>query len=510
MSTKIQDGNGAGYLAGVNSNKQQLVVTETDATGKPEFVGADKNFSEVDSGRYTGVYDLRSAETDDDYRKRISNDNILDYDTLRVAAQNTSKHTFTFTTMAATITTAGVTTNSGSVNTTNIGLTFGTFAMFPIHPLQTLVCETSVSFVEQPASGIVVDFGMFQRGTTPLFAPSDGAYFRIDSAGVRGVINSNGAEQQTEPFTIADGTTPWTYTDNVNYRFLIQITNQRVTFWVSSDSSASIDLLGQIDTPSSLNYPFYSQSIPWSFRHANIATAGSSTFRCIFTDYKVTTRGSLFADDLGVVQSRVLGTYQGLTGGTLGQLIAGTVTSGTLVKPTAAIPVNTSLAANLPNSLGGRIYEQLTGGLAANVDGIFASYTVPAGTAAVQGKRLKVFGIKLSGMVSTVVVGGGAYTEWYVAFGHTADSLATTQSASMASATTKAPVRVMLPDLTTNMGAAQAAGTLLVQPAYYSEFQAPIYVNPGERIALVGNKTIISAITSGVLSYTYQFIYTWE
>ena len=28
--------------------------------------------------------------------------------------------------------------------------------------------------------------------------------------------------------------------------------------------------------------------------------------------------------------------------------------------------------------------------------------------------------------------------------------------------------------------------------------------------ALVGNKTITSAITSGVLAYTYQFDYSWE
>jgi hypothetical protein len=69
----------------------------------------------------------------------------------------------------------------------------------------------------------------------------------------------------------------------------------------------------------------------------------------------------------------------------------------------------------------------------------------------------------------------------------------------------------MLPQLTTNMGAAQAAGTLLVQPAYEVMFpETPIYVNPSERIALVGNKTITSGITSGILSYTYQFIYTWE
>jgi hypothetical protein len=204
--------------------------------------------------------------------------------------------------------------------------------------------------------------------------------------------------------------------------------------------------------------------------------------------------------------SRALGTYQGLSGGTMGQLIAGTVTSGTLVKPTAAIPANTSLVANLPNSLGGRIYEQLSSGLAANVDGIFVSFTNPAAAVGVQARRLKITGIKLSGMVSTVVVGGAAFTEWYIAFGHTADSLATTESASFATATTKAPRRVMLPELTSNMTAAQAAGTLLVQPAYSST----IYVDPGHRVALVGNKTITSAITSGILSYTYQFVYAWE
>lgn len=80
----------------------------------------------------------------------------------------------------------------------------------------------------------------------------------------------------------------------------------------------------------------------------------------------------------------------------------------------------------------------------------------------------------------------------------------------MASATTKAPRRIMLPELTTNMGAAAAAGTLLVQPSCVVQFDNPIYVNPGERIALVGNKTITTAITSGVLSFTYQFNYSWE
>ena len=116
----------------------------------------------------------------------------------------------------------------------------------------------------------------------------------------------------------------------------------------------------------------------------------------------------------------------------------------------------------------------------------------------------------MSGFVSTVVAGGTAnQIEWYIAFGHTADSLATAETGSLASPTTKAPRRVMLPELTTTMTLTQAANTLLVQPSYSVTFQNPIYVNPGERIALVGNKTG-TVPTSGILSYIYQFDYSWE
>lgn len=492
------------------TNKQVHVKTETDPYTNATDVGAAGMYSEVDYGDLTNIREFRSPETDDDYRLRVANDTLLDYDSFRTTIQNTGKHTFTFTTLAATMNASGLTTNSSSISTTTTGLTFGTHAQFPIHPTQTTVIETSVSFTTQPTANVVVDFGAFQRGATTAFAPLDGVYFRVNSGGVQGVINTNGTEVLSSVFKLQDGITNWAYTTNTNHRFLIQITNVRVTFWVNVLDSMT--KLGEINTPTGNPMPFLSQSLPWSMRHAIVGgAAGDATFKAVFTDYKVSTRGTIYADSLGTVQSRILGTYQTLTGATSAALVAGTVTSGTLVKPTAAVPLNASLAANLPNSLGGRIYEQLTAGLAANVDGIFASFTVPAGSSTIQGKRLKVMGISLSGMVSTVVVGGPAYTEWYIAFGHTADSLATTESASMASATTKAPRRFMLPKLTTNMGAAAAAGTLLQQPEYETMFfDAPIYVNPGERIALVGNKTITTAITSGILSFTYQFLYTWE
>ena len=506
MATKVQGGSSSSGLANVNANFQLSAVGEIDAENNPQYVGAVKLFSEVDAGNLTGGYDIISAETDDDYRQRIAHDTILDYDTFRVALQNTGKHTFTFTTLAATMTTAGLTTNSGAINTTTTGLTFGTHAMFPIHPTQTTVCEMSLQFTAQPNANTIVDFGLFQRGATTAFAPLDGVFFRLTSAGLFGISSSVGSETTTSVFPLSGGTGTWVYTNNTNYRFLIQTNNSRTTFWVNNIK------LGEINTPIGLPMPFTSQSLPFSLRHAIVGgTAGDATFKAVFTDYKVTTRGTVYSDSLGTIQNRILGSYQSLTGVAPVALIAGTVTSGTLVKPTAAVPLNASLAANLPNSLGGRIYETLTSGLAANVDGIFASYTVPAGSATVPGKRLKVTGIFLSGMVSTVVVGGPAYTEWYIVYGTTADSLATTETASMATATTKAPRRFMLPSVTSNMGAAPAAGTLLVQPEYSMNFDSsPIYVNPGERIQLVGNKTITTALTSGILSYTYQFIYSWE
>jgi hypothetical protein len=488
----------------LNVNTPGYTSTGVARGGTDTEAGATTMFSEIDAGTKNGVRQTLSPEVDLDYRLRVAHDNMLDQETFNYTSQNTGKHTFTFTTLAATITAAGITTNSGSITTATTGLTFGTNAMFPLGGTQTVSCETSVAFSAQPNANSVIDFGLFQRGATTAFAPGDGVYFRVDSTGVKGVINSGGVETTTAVFPLALGTGTFVYTNNATNRYLIQVNNVSTSFWINNYK------YGEIMTPVGANFPCKSLALPWSFRHAIVGGAAGATMQAVFSDYKVFLRGTLYADTMGDVANRVYGSYQGLSGGTMGQLVAGTVTSGTLVKPTAAIPANTSLVANLPNSLGGRIYEQLASGLAANVDGIFSSYTVPAGSTTVPGRRLKVTGLKLSGYVSTVVVGGPAFTEWYLAFGHTADSLATAESASMASATTKAPRRIMLPELTSNMTAAQAAGTLLAQPAYQCTFTNPIYVNPGERIALVGNKTITTAITSGILSFTYQLDYEWE
>ena len=491
MSTKIQGGGNQAGLANVDTNYKLEVALQNVVHGNESKVGAIKFYSENDEGFQTGTPHLASPETDNDHRLRTASDIVLDNENFNYAAQNTGKHNYSNTTLAATWTTAGLTTNSSNVTTTTVGLTFGTYAEFPIFGSNTTYVEFGAGFSNQPVANATIDFGMFRRGATTQFAPLDGVYFRLNSSGLFGVINNNGSE------TIVPFTTPFTYVTAQKYQFIISISQRHIEFWVDGE------LYGDIDTPAGQGQPFMSTTLPFSIRHAHSGVAGG-VINFNLNTYAVTLGGSGILRSLGEIGSSALGSYQGLSGGTMGQLVSGTVTTGTLVKPTGVVPSNTALTAGLGNSLAGRSWETFTAPIATNVDGIICIYLNPLGSVSVQGKRLRIDGVKLSGVIQTVMVGGPFTQEWYVIFGSTAISLATVEAA-----TTKAPRRVMLPEFTQNILAAQAVQTTVQQPSTYASFKNPIYVNPGEYVGLANN-WFGTAPTAGVIAYTYQFDYTWE
>ena len=152
-----------------------------------------------------------------------------------------------------------------------------------------------------------------------------------------------------------------------------------------------------------------------------------------------------YADTMGQVGNPRLWLVSGKSTDTMGQLVAGTVTSGTLVKPTAAIPANTSLVANLPNSFGRSNLRAIDGRSSCKRGRyLFVLYRssrfIYGSRQALEGGWGKAIrhGIhrcclvaQLYGMVHRV----RAYRRFP----------ATAESASMASATTKAPRRVMCP-----------------------------------------------------------------
>jgi len=147
----------------------------------------------------------------------------------------------------------------------------------------------------------------------------------------------------------------------------------------------------------------------------------------------------------------------------------------------------------------------VTAAVAAATEGIWSEYGIPTPTVNVQGRRLVVTGVRVDAVNLGAAVATTATTlQFRLAFGHTAVSLATTEAA-----TTKAPRSVALGFMNWPIGAAIGAGP--DKGAIVVDFSsAPIYVNPGERIALVGKFLAGTATASQTIGFTYTPIYGWE
>ena len=492
----------SGTAADTDANRNLFVRSPGYDAGGVARGGGDGNgignFSEVDNGSVFGSRTMLSGEVDDDYRQRVAHDNWLDEEQFTDTAQNTNKFSHTFTTLTATESTSGLLTNSGNITTTTTGMSFGTFAMFPLSGTQTLAVETALAFSAQPNANQVIDFGVFQRGAATPYAPLDGAYFRMSSTGMQGVINVNGVETTTAVFPLSGGTGTFLYTNNIVYKWLIQTNNVKTTFWINNIK------YGEIINPVGAGTPALSRALPWSIRHAILGgTAGAAT-QALVKSYRVFLRGPQYAERLSVTGNKVYGSYAGLSGGTMGQL--GTYPNST--NPTTAVPTNTALTANLPAGLGG--IGLVTAQAAAATDFIFGSYQVPAGSATVSGRRLVIRGVRVDCInLGAAVATTPTVLEFKLAFGHTAVSLATADTASFATATTKAPRRVGIGYQTWPIAA--AVGAPPTQNSIFLDIgDAPAFVNPGEFVALVGKFLAGTATASQTIQFMWQPIYSWE
>lgn len=480
MSGIRVEGNTSGNVAEVNESNQLLVASETNPDANPENVGAVAMFSYNDGGSKTGTPYLASPETDDDSRLRISSDVVFDYETFNYVAQNTGKHQYRNTTMAATWSAAGLTTNSGNITTTTTGVAISTYAEFPLIGQSQLYCEVEGSFSNQPTTNSIIDFGMFRYSTSNPYAPTDGVYFRLTSAGLFGVINYNGSELQSGLFS-------FTYSSNKKYQFIIALHEREVEFWIDNVLYASIE------TPTGNGQPFMSSSLPFAMRHIITGGAAGAALSFVLNDYTVSIGGSGISATASVMGQRVYGSYQGLSGGTMGSLAA----YANSANPSPAVPTNTT--STVLTGLGGQGWETDT--LAVTTDGIIMSYQNPAGTVNVQGRRLVVRGVKLDSYIQTALTGGGYVAQYSLAFGHTAIALNTTESA-----IAKAPRRIPFGVQTVASG---AAALTLLNTVTLDLGDAPIFVNPGEFFQVV-KKKVGTAPSAGVVAHVISVFYGWE
>lgn len=472
-------GNSSGNVAEVNASNELLVALNAARSGL-------RIFSENDAGDYTGSPYTMSPETDDDYRLRIAHEAIFDSETFNYTAQNTGKHAYRNTTITNAWSAAGLTTNSGNATTTTTGTMVNTYAEFPLLGASQLYCEIEGSFNAAPTTNTIIDFGLARMATTNPYAPTDGAYFRLTSAGLSGVINSNGTETVVGPFT-------FNYTTNRKMQFLIAIHEREVEFWIDGV------LYGSTDTPSGQGQPCMSAALPFAVRHAITGGAAGAALSFQLNNYTISVGGPNISLTASIMGQRVYGSYQGISGGTMGSL----ATYANSTNPTAAAPSNTALTANLPAGLGGQ--GAVTAAAAAATDGIWGSYQVPAGTVNVQGRRLVIRGVKIDAINQGAAVATTATTlQFSLAFGHTAVSLATAEAAAA-----KAPRRVALGFMNWPIGAPIGAGPDK-GPIIVDFGDAPIFVNPGEFVQLVGKFMNGTATASQVINFTWQPVFGWE
>lgn len=491
----ILRGAGTGTGAEVTAANAMKVSLESDAYTDPMLIGSVRAMGEVDGGAITASPILRPLELDADYRARVSQDCIYDEEVFNYLAQNTGKHNHLTTTMAATWTAGQYTTNSGAITTISTGTQLSTYAFFPCTGTTTLSLDAEIAFSEQPKTNTFIEWGVGQAGTQ-LIAPTDGVFFRLSSAGLQGICSYNGTETSTGVFPLSGGTGTWVYADNKRYQFIAYQSMVEAIFWVNDGTGAV--LLGRIPLP--IAQPRMSMAAGGQafFKHRIVGGAASGSLQAYIGAYNVRQGGVNFATVPSTSGSRTLGAYQGLSGGTMGSLAF----YANSANPTAAVPTNTTAA--LGSGLGGQFWETAT--LAVNTDGIICSYQVPVATVNLPGRRLVIRGVGLMSYIQTVVAGGPFVSQWSLAFGHTAVSLATAEAA-----TTKAPRRIAMAGFTQVVTAAQAVSTLVSQPgdSFIDFGDAPIYVNPGEFVQLV-TKHVGTVATAGTIAHVVTFAYGWE
>lgn len=489
-------GSTSGTGAEVAGTNQLKVIPEVDVYNHAANVGAVRAFFENDQGLSTGLPDLASGEIDIDYRLRVSQDLMLDEEVFNYVAQNTGKHNFTATTMAASWSTGQFTTNSANIVTTTTGLQLRTYAYFPVTGTATLSGDFDIGFTQQPTSNCTIDFGFFISSGANPFAPTDGVFIRLNASGLQGIAANNGTETSTGIFANVGGGN-WTYSNNKRYQFIIYLGSNAAEFWVNESDSKGTYKLGQVLLPAGQGRMVMASALPLAIRHAHVGAAGNAISASLGA-YNVRQGGVQFATNPSTAGNRMLGSYQGMSGGTMGSLAL----YANSANPTAAVPTNTTAALGV--GLGGQFWETAT--LAVNTDGIISSYQVPAGTVAIQGRRLVIRGVGLTSYIQTAITGGPFITQYSLAYGHTAVSLATAEAA-----TTKAPRRVPLAGFTQLVTATQAVSTMVAQPGEsYMDFgDAPIYVNPGEFVQLVA-KHVGTVGTAGTIAHVVTFVYGWE
>ena len=411
------------------------------------------------------------------------------------------------TTMTVALTAGFARLNGGLVTTTNIGASLVSARTFSIEDSQGLRIKQKIRHTLGAQANKQYEFGlgMYVIAANQAGALTEFAGFRWSLTGqLLGVLATSAGGAAVENTVNINGGVP--FADSVTKTYEVLITTNAVEFWVDNIYQAT--LARQADAPCITK----SGALPVLNRmYIGTATALASAFD--IGEISVTKIGPE-ADTPFAYRQAMMGRHSAYaqTGlvGTTGNTATNTTTA---VAPAATVGSNAAAALT---GLGGYYALTATGAGVANANILVCAYQNPAipivAGVATDTRNLVITGIRISPMVvTTLFAGGGTTWNWFVAWGNTAVTQATTDANGTTTLGSKSP-RITPLSLTDSLAAAAAAGTVAtrVGDSYYA-FETPIVVHPGEFIS-VGLRVLYAAaaITAGVASGGIGFSGFWD
>jgi hypothetical protein len=435
---------------------------------------------------------------------------MLDEEDITYSTQNFSKHYMATNLYVPTFSTSGFSTNPSNVLTLAAASVIKTYKTFSMEGTETLSLDLEGAFSWQSGGTIpnntIIEFGFGLTANTTPFDCFDGAYLRATNAGVVGVLRNNSSTDTTTSGVFNDYTgAAWVPVNGRKYQFIIYLMTRSVEFWVNDPVADSIWLAAEIGTPAGYGAPIASQAVPVWLRQYQ-ATAPTIGAQFTLSRYNVRRGGTNISTTLNVLSNRAgesiwqPGNLIVSARGTQSQAL----TSGSITRPAAAVPTNAGPGIN---GLG-CIYVE-TGTLAIGTDAILMSFQAPAlptatGATYEQNRRLRIDGVSIASGVTVAFATGGFQKHFYLAYGSTSVSLA---GVATDTATTKAYRRLHLP-IVQYYTATHAPGAPNGAATYYA-FQTPVFVNPGEWVALATYHQGTVG-TTGVITHAIQLDAAWE
>ena len=472
------EGNTSGNVMEVDANNNGKVTLPTTQTQ----AGFATTIFENDAGLITGVRELSAPFVSENQRLSVGLGTTLALYNFTAGTQNTGKFKHAFTTMTMTQSAGFLNINPALATVSGNYAYLQTWKHFTLQGDATLNLEMTGQISANPPANQILETGLF-LGTAGV-APTDGVFFRLTSAGLIGVVTSGGVETPT-------GTLAATIPLNTNGQYRIRISQRSVSFWLDGIKG------GTVSVPAGNAVPYLTMNLPMCYmmRNSGTVTGGFTTrigtATMTQTDLHTTKSWSEQMGNQGNAN-------QGQDGDAMGSLA---IYSNAALGAAAALTNTTAAAPN--TGLGGAVLVLPT--LAAGTDGILFSYQNPAGSVTQPPKTLVVTGVTVSGAVQVALTGGPLVYVMGVAYGHTAVSLATTESGTFATGTTKAPRRVTLGTLSCVVTAAVSVSLGQVN----IQFQTPIVVNPGEFFAITA-RNVATVTSAGAVAFVANVNHYFE